>query len=415
MKRLTPSDQGGNPISNIGSLALNTVSGATYSAGKLVYDIDNDCLTFFNSNSAVSLQVGQEEWIRVTNSSGATITNGSVVYISGSSSGLPTIGLAKADSVSTAFAVGIVTADITNGANGFVTTRGLVRGINTSSYTAGQALYLSAATAGTLTTTQPAANFYQVLVATAITINATTGTLYVQPQYNGLGPFGGATFITVDSASTPKNLINTGNYKLVADGNNGFLFDLSGLGKNNWNMKCGSDGTFLFDQGGGNSARFKLGGTTSSSYIDFTPDYSNSYFKVRGDKQVTTANNTLDDGTGKASFAGGITPRINSTASSATPAINVGTTDQFEITALAVAITSMTSGLTGTPVDGQKLIIRIKDNGTARAITWGTSFTSSGVATLLATTVANKTHMIGLVYDSAAAKWVCMAVDAVGY
>lgn len=107
--------------------------------------------------------------------------------------------------------------------------------------------------------------------------------------------------------------------------------------------------------------------------------------------------------------------RINSTASSATPAINTDTTDQFNITALAAAITSMTSSLTGTPRDGQHLMIRIKDNGTARAITWGTSFVSSGVATLLATTVISKTHLIGLIYDSAAAKWVCVAVDAVGY
>jgi hypothetical protein len=60
-------------------------------------------------------------------------------------------------------------------------------------------------------------------------------------------------------------------------------------------------------------------------------------------------------------------------------------------------------------------MIRIKDNGTARAITWGTSFVSSGVATLLATTVASKTHRVGLIYDSAAAKWVCVAVDATGY
>lgn len=108
-------------------------------------------------------------------------------------------------------------------------------------------------------------------------------------------------------------------------------------------------------------------------------------------------------------------PRVNTTASSATPAINTDTTDMFTITALAAAITSMTSGLTGTPIDGQRLTIRIKDNGTARAITWGTSFINSGVASLLGTTVVNKTHLISLLYDLAAAKWVCVACDAVGY
>jgi len=110
-----------------------------------------------------------------------------------------------------------------------------------------------------------------------------------------------------------------------------------------------------------------------------------------------------------------VTPRIGTTASSATPAIDVGLYDQFNITALAAAITSMTSGLSGTPTDGQKLLIRIKDNGTARAITWGASYVASGVATLPTTTVISKTHLVGLIYDSAASKWVCVASDATGY
>lgn len=107
--------------------------------------------------------------------------------------------------------------------------------------------------------------------------------------------------------------------------------------------------------------------------------------------------------------------RVNTVASSATPAINTNTTDLFTITALAVAITSITSGLTGTPTDGQKLMIRITGDATPRTIAWGTSFVSSGVATLLATTAASKTHIVGLVYDLNATKWVCVAVDATGY
>jgi len=110
-----------------------------------------------------------------------------------------------------------------------------------------------------------------------------------------------------------------------------------------------------------------------------------------------------------------VTLRVSTVVSSATPDINTDITDQFTITALAANITSMTSGLTGTPTDGQKLMIRIKGDATPRTIAWGASFVSSGVATLLATTVASKTHMVGLIYDSAAAKWVCVAVDAAGY
>lgn len=102
-------------------------------------------------------------------------------------------------------------------------------------------------------------------------------------------------------------------------------------------------------------------------------------------------------------------------APGATPSINTDATDQATFTGLAAAITSMTTGLSGTPSNGQKLMIRFKDNGTARAITWGASFISSGVATLLATTIAGKTHHVGLVYDSTAGDWVCVAVDATGY
>lgn len=106
-----------------------------------------------------------------------------------------------------------------------------------------------------------------------------------------------------------------------------------------------------------------------------------------------------------------ITARIGTTASSATPTINTDTVDQFNVTALAEAITSMTTNLSGTPADGQRLRIRFKDDGTGRAIAWGASF----VGNLLATTVATKTHIQELVYDSAAAKWAGTYMDAAGY
>lgn len=108
-------------------------------------------------------------------------------------------------------------------------------------------------------------------------------------------------------------------------------------------------------------------------------------------------------------------PRVTSITSSATPAINTDTTDQFNITAQAVTISSMSSSLTGTPVDGQRLMIRIKDNGVSRSITWGASFSGSGVASLLSATTVNKTHMFAFIYDSVATKWICVAVDAIGY
>lgn len=105
-----------------------------------------------------------------------------------------------------------------------------------------------------------------------------------------------------------------------------------------------------------------------------------------------------------------ITKRIGTTASSATPSINTDSVDQYNITALAAAITSVT--VSGTPTDGQELDVRVKDDGTARAIAWGSSFTG----TLLSTTAGGgKTHLQRLKYDAAAAKWAGYLADATGY
>ena len=106
-------------------------------------------------------------------------------------------------------------------------------------------------------------------------------------------------------------------------------------------------------------------------------------------------------------------PRINSVASSATPAINVATTDQFEVTALAVALTGFT--ITGTPVDGQQLAVRIKDNGTLRALAFGASFGPSGTVALLTTTVATKTHLSVFRYDAVKSLFIATFADATGY
>lgn len=103
-----------------------------------------------------------------------------------------------------------------------------------------------------------------------------------------------------------------------------------------------------------------------------------------------------------------ITPRYSSEASSATPTINTDNVDMHRITALGVAITSMTTNLSGTPVEGQKLIIKILDNGTGRAITWGAKFRST-TATLPTTTTANKQLYVGLFYDNDDAIWDCVA------
>lgn len=101
-----------------------------------------------------------------------------------------------------------------------------------------------------------------------------------------------------------------------------------------------------------------------------------------------------------------ITARVWTAASDATPDINSDDYDAVTITALATAITDV--NVTGTPTNFQKLIFRIKDDGTARAITWGSDFEAKGVA-LPTTTVISKVLTVGFIYDSVTSKWGCVA------
>jgi hypothetical protein len=102
-------------------------------------------------------------------------------------------------------------------------------------------------------------------------------------------------------------------------------------------------------------------------------------------------------------------PRVVSITSSATPTVDTDIYNRVDITALATDITNMSTNLSGSPVNFQSLIYRIKDNGSARTITWGTSFVEHGIA-LPETTVDSKLLTVGLIYDSTLSKWGCVAV-----
>ena len=95
---------------------------------------------------------------------------------------------------------------------------------------------------------------------------------------------------------------------------------------------------------------------------------------------------------GKASY----TPRVQSVTSSAT-VTPTSTNDLVKITAQAVGLTL--ANPTGTFDEGKDLIIRIKDNGTARSIAYGAKYRAIGV-TLPTTTVLSKTTYLGIIYNS---------------
>jgi hypothetical protein len=102
-----------------------------------------------------------------------------------------------------------------------------------------------------------------------------------------------------------------------------------------------------------------------------------------------------------------INPRTSTVADTATLTPDISTNDQFNITAQAQALS--VAAPTGTPVDGNKLILRILDNGTTRAITWNATYTVIGT-TLPTATVANKMTYVGCIYNSTNTRWDVVAV-----
>lgn len=101
-------------------------------------------------------------------------------------------------------------------------------------------------------------------------------------------------------------------------------------------------------------------------------------------------------------------PRLTTTASTATLTPNIDTNNIYELSAQAAALNI--ANPTGTPNDGDVLLIRLKDNGTARAITYGTIYQNVSGLSDLTTTVVSKWHYIGIQYNASATKWQIISI-----
>lgn len=99
--------------------------------------------------------------------------------------------------------------------------------------------------------------------------------------------------------------------------------------------------------------------------------------------------------------------RVTTVTPSATPTPNMATSDIITIDALASAAELQTP--TGATYDGQPLTIRIRDNGTNRALTYTAAYRVIGV-TLPITTTANKWVYIGGRWNSGDSKLDVLAV-----
>jgi hypothetical protein len=163
----------GSPVTTSGTLAFAFAgTGAQYIKG-------DGTLATFPSTIAQAERLITE----VYNSTGATLTKGTVVYINGGQGNLPTVtkAIATGDSTS-AQTFGIVQADITNNNNGYVVIAGKLIDIDTQAYTEGTQLYLSSTTAGAYTSTKQYAPAHLVYVGIIVRSHPTQGIIEVKIQ-----------------------------------------------------------------------------------------------------------------------------------------------------------------------------------------------------------------------------------------
>jgi uncharacterized protein YaiE (UPF0345 family) len=159
-----------------------TPTGTPTAVGTMYWDTAYRTVSLIDGDGDTTLQIGQEERILVHNNTGSTLTDGQVVYVTGSTGNLPSVSLADASSETTSAAtLGVVTESISNGADGFITVSGMVNGLNTLAFAEGDLLWLSE-TAGQFTNIKPIAPAHLVLIGYVIKRAGGNGSILVKIQ-----------------------------------------------------------------------------------------------------------------------------------------------------------------------------------------------------------------------------------------
>jgi hypothetical protein len=161
-----------SPVTSSGTLAVTATGDTTqYIAG------DGSLVAFPITGQAGTL-------VReVRNNTGATLTKGTVVYINGALGNKPTVAKALATSDATsAQTFGLIQADIPNNSNGYLVAFGDLDGLDTSAFTEGVQLYLSATTAGGYTITKQYAPNHLVYIGVVTRSHPTQGRIEVRIQ-----------------------------------------------------------------------------------------------------------------------------------------------------------------------------------------------------------------------------------------
>ena len=167
-------------MTGLRSLTFSTAVGGTTGLAKMVWDTTNQTIDLGIGAGSVNALLGVDSHVLGRNTTGNAISRGQVVRVNGASSGNLTIALAQGNTdPNTANTIGIAAEDIANNETGMVITNGLLRNLNTASFTAGDLLYISPTTAGLLVNTIPTAPNHSVRMGYVVSSSPTNGIIYV--------------------------------------------------------------------------------------------------------------------------------------------------------------------------------------------------------------------------------------------
>jgi hypothetical protein len=316
--------------------------------------------------------------------------------------------MANPDSVNSSRVIGITVESIADNATGFVMVTGKLDGINTSGFTVGTALYLDTITGGlTQALLPPPHNVVYIGQALNSTNN---GRVFIRPAQalgsdttlgnasqqiaptqeavkkyvtNNRTTVSAGTGISVTGSVPTYTITNTAPDQTVAL-NSGTGISVSGsyptFTVTNTSPSSGGTVTSIQVVGGTGATVTPTTAVTTSGAYTVTPEVSSATYNTLTNKRWV--------------------PRVISAASYTTSVtIPADSVDLFQITAQAGAL--LFNAPSGTPNNGDLLVIRIKDNGTARALTYNAIFNWSPPST----TVLGKYLVMCFMYNSVTSNW----------
>ena len=164
-------------LKNVDDIKFNLSRAGVLAEGELGWNDDDKTLEVGLAGGNVNLQLGQEQLIRAK-AIGSNIDDGKAVYISGATGAVIEASLVSASDYSNACkTIAISTQDVLQNGFGYFTTFGLVRGLDTNSFTEGDILWLGEN--GNLVNIEPTLPNCPVRVGYCLRKSATVGVIFV--------------------------------------------------------------------------------------------------------------------------------------------------------------------------------------------------------------------------------------------